>query len=100
VRVHRWPSIEVEVVSLALDPQNVRLDITERSQAAIIQDLFLNEEAFKLAESISRSGFFNNDLPVAWALRSPRRKSPGGGIKVHACTSPRTSVRIEVEISS
>jgi hypothetical protein len=64
VRVHRWPSIEVEVVSLALDPQNVRLDITERSQAAIIQDLFLNEEAFKLAESISRSGFFNNDLPV------------------------------------
>lgn len=61
---HRWQSIEVPVTALVLDPNNVRLDVKEQSQAAIIQDLFLNEDAFRLVESFITVGYFNNDLPV------------------------------------
>lgn len=59
-----WPTITEKVTNLLLDESNIRIDIDSPSQDAIIQDLFLNEGAMQIVESILLNGFFNNELPV------------------------------------
>lgn len=59
-----WPTEREKVVNLILDESNIRIDIDSPSQDAIIQDLFLNEGAMQIVESILRNGFFNNELPI------------------------------------
>ncbi|MDB5165922.1 MAG: hypothetical protein JWM00_812 [Candidatus Saccharibacteria bacterium] len=59
-----WDTKAVKVVNLKLDPKNVRLDIDNPSQDAIIQDLFKNEDAMQIVESIAQNGFFNQEMPI------------------------------------
>jgi disulfide oxidoreductase YuzD len=59
-----WDTSKVKVVNLKLDPKNVRLDIDNPSQDAIIQDLFKNEDAMQIVESIAQNGFFNQEMPI------------------------------------
>lgn len=60
-----WPTKKEKVVNLVLDESNIRLDIDSPSQDAIIQDLFKNEDAMQIVQSVLLNGFFNNELPVA-----------------------------------
>lgn len=60
----KWATKTVKVVNIKLDPKNVRLDIDNPSQDAIIQDLFENENAMQIVESIAQNGFFNQELPI------------------------------------
>lgn len=64
VRVIKWKTDTVNVANVELDPKNVRLDIDNPSQDAIIQDLFKNENAMQIVESIAQNGFFNQELPI------------------------------------
>lgn len=64
VNVIKWGTDTVKVVNVELDPKNVRLDIDSPSQDAIIQDLFKNEDAMQIVESIAQNGFFNQELPI------------------------------------
>lgn len=64
VKVIKWKTDTVKVVNVELDPKNVRLDIDSPSQDAIIQDLFKNEDAMQIVESIAQNGFFNQELPI------------------------------------
>ena len=64
-----WKRIPVIVNDLELDPQNVRLDLeqSERSkidQGSIINDLFDNENAFQILESIVEDGWFVDEVPI------------------------------------
>ncbi|MFJ8824439.1 hypothetical protein ACIREE_21950 [Streptomyces sp. NPDC102467] len=62
-----WEEITVDVVNeLELDPLNVRIDLKDASlQADIIQDLFHNEKALALVESICKVGLLTHELPIA-----------------------------------
>lgn len=64
-----WTRIPVIVNDLELDPQNVRLDlaISERpkiDQGSIINDLFSNENAFQIFESVVENGWFVDETPI------------------------------------
>ncbi len=60
-----WPRKRVKVADLYLDPKNIRLVIeTKFSQAALINDLFANEKAMQLLESIVSNRFFPDEMPV------------------------------------
>lgn len=48
-----WPLESVRVVNLRLDAANMRLEVPNLSQDAIIIDLFENEGAFDVIESIA-----------------------------------------------
>ncbi len=61
----KWPKEKMNVVDLFLDSENIRLENTNSfSQEALINDLFLNENAFQVLESIAINGFFPDELPV------------------------------------
>ncbi|MFA4941435.1 MAG: hypothetical protein WC582_02450 [Patescibacteria group bacterium] len=60
----KWKTISVKVVSLKLDPENIRLDIENNGQDAIINDLFINEKALDVVKSIVEDGFYPDELPV------------------------------------
>ena len=61
----RWPRRKVKITDLFLDPNNIRLQIeVKSSQAMLINDLFANENAMQLLESIARNNFFPDELPV------------------------------------
>ncbi len=64
LNMSNWPTVTEKVVNLQLDESNIRIDIQNPSQDAIIQDLFANEGAMQIVESVLRNGFFNNELPV------------------------------------
>lgn len=59
-----WETKTFKVTNLKLDPKNVRLDIDNPSQDAIIKDIFKNENAMQIVESISQNGFFNQEMPI------------------------------------
>jgi hypothetical protein len=60
-----WPRKKVNVANLFLDPENIRLGIdTKSSQEAIINDLFTNENAMQVLESIATNGLFPDEVPV------------------------------------
>ncbi|WP_460108650.1 hypothetical protein [Streptomyces sp. YKOK-J1] len=62
-----WREISVDVVDeLELDPKNVRLEFGEDSpESDIIQDLFHNEKALTLVESICKVGLLTHEVPIA-----------------------------------
>lgn len=60
-----WPKKSINVVDLFLDSENIRLDVSPKlSQEALINDLFTNENAFQILESIAIDGFFPDEIPV------------------------------------
>jgi hypothetical protein len=60
-----WPRQKVGIVDLFLDPENIRLGIeVQSSQEALINDLFANENAMQVLESIAANGFFPDETPV------------------------------------
>src|SRR3989338_9505811 len=63
----KWPRQKVKITDLFLDPENIRLQIdvtTSPSQGALINDLFFNENAMQVLESIATNGFFPDEVPV------------------------------------
>ncbi|MFC4035273.1 hypothetical protein ACFO3J_27940 [Streptomyces polygonati] len=62
-----WKEITVDVLrDLHLDPKNVRLDLkSDAPEVDIVQDLFRNEKAFSLVESICKVGLLTHELPIA-----------------------------------
>jgi hypothetical protein len=62
-----WKEITVDVTSdLHLDPRNVRIEMNDDApEADIIQDLFKNEKALALVESICKVGLLTHELPIA-----------------------------------
>lgn len=60
-----WTRQKVNVADLFLDQENIRLQIeVKSSQEALINDLFLNENATQVLESIATNGFFPDEVPV------------------------------------
>lgn len=59
-----WKEEDVLIDELYLDEDNIRLDIDEKNQKALITDLFLNEQAMKVFESIYKNGLFPDEVPV------------------------------------
>ena len=61
----KWPGEKVLIENLILDPENIRLEIENGSQDEIINDLFINEDAMGILESIYQNGYFPDEPPVA-----------------------------------
>lgn len=61
-----WESTQVNVLDeVRLDPNNVRLGLkADPSESDIIDDLFRNEKAMELVESIAQVGFLTHELPI------------------------------------
>lgn len=59
-----WQRRKQKIVNLVLDPANVRLEIEDSSQDAIIRDLFKNEQAFTILRSIIEYGWLPDETPV------------------------------------
>lgn len=60
----KWKEQKVKVKNLMLDVENVRLEVEHESQDEIINDLFLNEDAMGILESIHQIGYFPDEPPV------------------------------------
>ena len=61
----KWPRQKVKITDLFLDPENIRLQVeVKSSQEALINDLFFNENAMQVLESIATDGFFPDEVPV------------------------------------
>ncbi|MHB1697758.1 MAG: hypothetical protein ACYCSQ_06635 [bacterium] len=61
-----WPHKKVGIADLFLDSENIRLDIPDQlSQDAIINDLFTNEKAMQILESIAQNGLFPDTVLIA-----------------------------------
>ncbi len=61
---HNWVRSEELVTDLFLDPNNIRLEVVKKTQDALITDLFSNEDAMQIFESIVENGFFPDERPV------------------------------------
>lgn len=59
-----WPIKRLPVTDIFLDENNIRTPIDEPNQSALIQDMFSNEKAFKIAKSYSRNNVFPDELPI------------------------------------
>lgn len=59
-----WTRRKQKIVNLELDPENVRLEIDDLSQDAIIRDLYKNEQAFNILRSIIDYGWLPDEVPV------------------------------------
>lgn len=60
-----WRRRKEKITDLFLDPENIRLQFeVKSSQATLINDLFLNENAMQILKSIVTNGFFPDELPV------------------------------------
>lgn len=59
-----WKEKTVSIQQLLLDEENIRLDLQNKSQDAVITDLFINEKAMEILESIYKNGFFPDETPV------------------------------------
>lgn len=60
-----WVRRKESIVDLFLDLENIRLQVEgQTSQDALINDLFLNEDAMQILESIATNGFFPDEIPV------------------------------------
>lgn len=66
IDMSQWEDLVADVVhDLRLDPRNVRLDLPDKvPESDIIQDLFANEKALDLVESIARVGFLTHEVPI------------------------------------
>lgn len=59
-----WDEKEVSINQLLLDEENIRLDISNKTQDVVITDLFVNEKAMQILESIYKNGLFPDEIPV------------------------------------
>lgn len=59
-----WPAKELLLHQLLLDEENIRLDLKTKTQDAVIADLFVNEKAMQILESIHKNGLFPDEIPV------------------------------------
>lgn len=59
-----WKTMVIKVIDVELDPKNVRLDIDDLSQNAIILDLFASENVVQLVEKIAEDGWHTHNLPI------------------------------------
>jgi len=59
-----WIEKEVFIDQLLLDEDNIRLDIKNKTQDVVITDLFVNEKAMQILESIYKNGLFPDEIPV------------------------------------
>ncbi|MDP8233688.1 MAG: hypothetical protein P9M06_02650 [Candidatus Saelkia tenebricola] len=60
-----WTRIKENISDLFLDLENIRLQVDGKtSQNALINDLFLNEDAMQILESIVTNRFFPDEFPV------------------------------------
>lgn len=66
MKIINWPTKRIKVISVDLDPKNVRLDLdaSTPTQDAIINDLFNNENTMQIVDSIAQNGFFNQEMPI------------------------------------
>ena len=62
----KWSRQTSKVTNLILDPDNIRLEIEQKnkSQDALLADLFTNENALQILASIAKNGLFPDELPV------------------------------------
>ena len=60
-----WNEKEIFINQLFLDEENIRLDITNKTQDIVITDLFVNEQAMEILVSIYKNGLFPDEIPVA-----------------------------------
>lgn len=60
-----WQRERQKVVNLSLDPENIRLEIDNQAQDAIIADLFVNEKAFDILKSIAQYGWLPDETPLS-----------------------------------
>ncbi|MFE7726048.1 hypothetical protein ACFU5D_09665 [Streptomyces anthocyanicus] len=67
IEMSTWRELVVDVVDdVRLDPRNVRIELNDGfPEADIIQDLFHNEKALALVESICKVGLLTHELPIA-----------------------------------
>lgn len=64
-RYKDWERKQFRISNLFLDPENIRLDIkTAPNQQSLINDLFANENAMQVLESIAHNGFFPDEMLV------------------------------------
>src|SRR3989344_2399439 len=61
---YKWKLQKVKIKDLVLDINNVRLETGHEAQDEIINDLFLNEDAISILESIHQNGYFPDEPPV------------------------------------
>lgn len=61
---NEWKERVININQLLLDEENIRLDIINKTQDVVITDLFANEEAMQILESIYRNGLFPDEIPV------------------------------------
>jgi hypothetical protein len=60
-----WQRKQFRISNLFLDPANIRLEIDSTpNQQSLINDLFANENAMQVLESIANNGFFPDELLV------------------------------------
>lgn len=59
-----WTEKGIALHQLLLDEENIRLDIENKTQDAVIADLFVNEDAMQILESIYKNGLFPDEIPV------------------------------------
>lgn len=60
-----WPKQKIQITDLFLDPENIRLEVpVNAAPDVLLNDLFVNENAMQVLESIAASGFFPDELPV------------------------------------
>lgn len=59
-----WKLKKVHVTNLFLDPENIRIEVENKSQDALIADLFANEDAIQILHSIVEDGFFPDEKPI------------------------------------
>lgn len=59
-----WKEKTLKVTNLYLDPDNIRLDLKNKTQDALISDLFANENTMQILEGIAKYGFFPDELPL------------------------------------
>jgi hypothetical protein len=60
-----WNRRKESIADLFLDLENIRLQVdVQTSQDALINDLFLNEKAMQILESIATNGFFPDEVPI------------------------------------
>jgi len=60
-----WEREQVNITDLFLDPENIRLESEDNlGQDSIINDLFANENAMQVLESIALNNWFPDQLPI------------------------------------
>ncbi len=59
-----WKTKPTAIQDLLLDSKNIRLDFENMSQDEIINDLFVNENAIQILQSIIDNGYFPDESPV------------------------------------